>query len=178
MNPHRRTRSPSRRTNAAERGFTLVELLITVTLLLGVLGVTMDALLSITRSEAFQSDRNASLDSMRITLNRLTKELRQATDVSTSSTASYLDFNTYVNGTPTHLTYDASGTTLTRSINSGTATPVQDQLATTDIFSYEEAPPTPGAQWVKIVLQVNPKNTPDTTLVLDSEVNLRNRIVQ
>ena len=48
-------------------------------------------------------------------------------------------------------------------------------LASTSLFTYVTAPPVPGAQWVQINLQVRPKRSPETILVLDSEVNLRNR---
>ena len=49
-------------------------------------------------------------------------------------------------------------------------------LASTSVFTYVTAPPVPGAQWVQHqVSRCDPKRTPDTILVLDSEVNLRNR---
>jgi Tfp pilus assembly protein PilW len=161
----------------AERGFTIVELLITVTMLLVVLGIIMDGLIEVTRSEAFQESRNESLDSMRTSLNRLTKELRQASSISSSSDDSRLEFSSYVNGAPTAFVYQASGATLTRQVNGGSAVPMELRLATADdIFTYTPTPASSETQWVKIVLQVHPRQTPDTTLVLDSQVNLRNRI--
>ena len=158
-------------------GFTLIELLITVSLLMVVGVVILQTLDSVTRSQAYQADRTESLDSMRLVLNTMTKELRQATAVDdATSTASHISFTTYVRGVTRTVTYDATGTTLQRRLDAGAWIPVQTGLATTSIFSYQTAPPVPGAQWVRIVLQVKPKRDPETTLVLDSEVNLRNRV--
>lgn len=175
--PQTPSRSP--RTSAADGGdggFTLVELLITVGLLMLILGVIFASLEQVVTAEAYSSDRSASLDSMRLTLNRMTRELRQASSVDdTTSTASHLEFDTYVQGTSQRVVYDASGTTLTRKVGPGNAVPVQTGLASTSLFTYVSAPPVPGAQWVQIYLQVRPKRSPETILVLDSEVNLRNR---
>ena len=111
---------------------------------------------------------------MRLTLNRLTHEVRQAIDVSTSSPPSYrLQYLWWRHPDARHLRRQRDD--LDAQVNGGTATPVQDQLASTDLFAYENAPPMPGAQWVKIELRVHPKRSPDTMLVLDSEVNLSNR---
>ena len=181
MSPVRRTRSRSRRTSAAERargedGFTLVELIITSALLLVVLAIVLDTFVSMVHSEAYTSDRMASLDGMRVTLNKMTRELRQSASVTdASSTASHLEMDTYVHGSPVHVVYNASGGSLTRTVGSTAGAVVLKNLASTNLFTYVEAPPVVGAQWVQILLQVRPKRAPDTVLVLDSEVNLRNR---
>lgn len=168
-----RIRAAARRAD----GFTLIELLITVSLLMVVGVVLIQTLDTFTRSQAYQADRTQSLDSMRLVLNGMTKELRQATAVDdTNSTASHISFTTYIKGITHTVTYDATGTTLQRRLDAGAWIPVQTGLATTSIFTYQSAPPVPGAQWVRIVLQVKPKRDPETTLVLDSEVNLRNRV--
>jgi hypothetical protein len=144
--------------------------------LLVVLGVIYAALDSALTSEAFSTDRTAALDDMRVTLNQMTRELRQATAVDEpTSTSSRVAFDTYGDGAPRHVVYEVSGTDLTRSVNGGSAVTVLRRLATPQIFTYVSAPPVPGAQWVRINLQVHPRRTPDTVLVLDSEVNLRNR---
>ena len=92
-----------------EHGFTLIELLITVSLLLVVGVVILQTLDSVTRSQAYQADRTESLDSMRLVLNTMTKELRQATAVDdASSTASYISFTTYVHGVSHRVQYTAS----------------------------------------------------------------------
>jgi hypothetical protein len=154
----------------------VLELAITCALLMLVLGVPFTSLDSVVKSEAYTADRTASLGTMRVTLNQLTRELRQASSVDeTTSTESRIEFDTYGSGGERHVVYDATGTTLTRTVNSGTPVTVLTGLDSTALFSYVTAPPVPGAQWVHINLRVRPKKTPETVLVLDSEVNLRNR---
>jgi hypothetical protein len=141
-----------------------------------VLGVVFSALDSVMKSEAYTSDRATALANMRTTLNRMTRELRQASAVDeATSTDSRIEFDTYGTTGARHVVYEATGTTLTRTLDGGSAVPVLTGLASTSIFSYVTAPPVPGAQWVRMYLQVRPKRSPETVLVLDSEVNLRNR---
>jgi type II secretory pathway component PulJ len=143
-------------------------------LLLLVLVAVFDSLDTVSSSQAFQADRSNSLTDMRNALNRMTKDLRQATAVDeTASTASTITFTTYLDGTSTQVVYDASGTTLTRKVGTGTAFPVLKHLASTNVFTYTSA--SGGVQWVSIDLKVTPQRSPDTTLELDSQVNLRNR---
>lgn len=155
---------------------TIVELLIASTILLIVLLVCFDALDSVSKSQAYQSNRTNTLDDMRAVLNRMTKDLRQATAVDeTASSASQLTFTTYLNGTPTQVVYTASGTTLTRQVGTGSAFTVLDHLSNTNLFTYTPTLGSTGVQWVDISISVTPKGYPSTTLVLESEVNLRNR---
>jgi hypothetical protein len=141
-----------------------------------VLGVIYAALDEVMRSEAYSSDRTIALDDMRLTLNQMTRELRQASAVNEpASTTSRIEFDSYGGGTQRHVVYEVTGTNLTRAVNGGSAVTVLRRLVSPDIFAYVDAPPVPGAQWVRINLQVHPRRTPDTVLVLDSEVNLRNR---
>jgi hypothetical protein len=141
-----------------------------------VLGVIYASLDEVTKSEAYSADRTQSLDDMRITLNRMTRELRQASAVNEStSTGSRNEFDTYGGGSTRHVVYNVAGSSLTRAVNGGTPTTVLRGLSSPNLFVYVAAPPIPGAQWVRVNLQVRPKRTPDTVLILDSEVNLRNR---
>jgi hypothetical protein len=142
-------------------------------LVLGVLFTTLD---NVVKSQAYTADRTAALGTMRVTLNVMTRELRQASSVNeATSTTSRIEFDTYGAEGPRHVVYDATGTTLTRSVDGGSAVSVLTGLASTNVFSYVTAPPVPGAQWVHINLRVRPSHAPETVLVLDSEVNLRNR---
>jgi type II secretory pathway component PulJ len=154
----------------------VIELVITCSLLLIVLGVIFSALDDVMNVQAYDAERTNSLDAMRLTLNTMTRELRQASSINeTTSTPSHIDFQSYGRTGSRHVVYDASGTTLTRQVNGGTPVTVLRGLASTGVFTYVTAPPVPGAQWVQINVQVRPKHSPDTILVLDSEVNLRNR---
>ena len=155
---------------------TIIELMISSVLLLIVLVAVLSTFESVSNAQAFQADRTQNLDEMRGVLNRMTKDLRQATTVDeTASTATTITFSTAINGVSTQIVYTASGTTLTRKIGSGTAFTVLKHLASTSIFTYVSADSVTGIQWVGMNLQVTPARLPNTTLVLDSEVNLRNR---
>ena len=147
----------------------------TSALLLVILLTIFGVLDNVSQSQAYQADRTKSLDEMRNVLNKMTKELRQATSITESaSTASTVSFSSYINGVSVPIVYTATGTTLTKITTGGTATLLKN-LATTSIFSYTKADAETGIQWVSINLQVNPARRPNTTLVLDSEINLRNR---
>ncbi|MGZ6930131.1 MAG: hypothetical protein ACXVK4_06295 [Acidimicrobiia bacterium] len=175
----RSSRSP--RTSAPERvpdesGHTLVELIIASALLLLVIVTVLSALDNVSNSQAYQADRSVTLDDMRNVINRMTKDLRQATSINDcTATPSTVTFTTYINGVGTVIVYNASGTTLTRKVGSGSAFTVLKNLASTSIFTCTSASDVTGVQWVEIDLKVTPKRSPTTTLELDSEVNLRNR---
>jgi type II secretory pathway component PulJ len=147
--------------------------LITITLLAIVLTALLTVFESVQRSAAFVQNRTETLDSMRLVIDGLTKEIRQATSVSPSSTSSYLDMTTYVVGVSRHVVYQATGTTLTRSVDGGGAVAVQQRLTSTSIFTYTDS--VNNVELVALSLSVNPINRPNTTLVLTSEARLRNR---
>lgn len=163
---------------------TIIELMITSALLLIVLLTVFNALDSVSRAQAYQADRTQVLDDMRGVMNKMTKELRQATAVeeitdptATSVISSSLTYTTSINGAATAVVYTASGTTLTRKVGAAAAFAVLQHLAPTgiNIFTRTRATTVTGVQWVEIDLVVNPARRPATTLELQSEVNLRNR---
>ncbi len=163
----RRIRSRCRRTSAAEHGFSVIELTITVALLLVVLGMLFEALGSSQRSESFARDRSTTLDALQTTMARVTKDARQAKAIGPTSSDSRLDVQTDVNGSPATVVYQISGTTLTRSVNGGAGIILMTNLASPSLFTYEPAV-------VTILLQATPKHSPNTTVQLTSEVRLRN----
>ena len=142
-----------------------------------VLVAIFNSLDTVSKSQAFQADRTQNIDDMRGVLNRMTKELRQATSVTqpASVPSSTLTYVTYVNGVSQTIVYTASGTTLTRKVGTATAFTVLTHLASTSIFTPSSATDITGIQWVEIDLRVTPARSPDTTLALEAKVNLRNR---
>ena len=166
-----RSRFP--RTSAPDAGFTLIEVLITVTLLVVVVGSMMGVFESVQRSEAFVQNRSEALDEMRLAIDQMSKDIRQATSVSANSTPSYIDIQTYVLGVSKEVVYQATGSTLTRKVGTGTAVRIQTRLTSTNLFTYTDA--VSDVSLVGLTLSVNPLHRPDTTLVLSSEVRLRNR---
>jgi prepilin-type N-terminal cleavage/methylation domain-containing protein len=156
-----------------ERGFSILEVVITISLLAIVMFVLSTSLWQVQRSESYSRGRTEALDTMRTALGRMTKDLRQAYAINGTPDATTLDVNTYVNGVPERVLYDMSGSTLTRRVNGGPAVPLQKGLTSQSIFTY-----TPDAQFpdvVSIVFVVKPPNLPDTTLTLNAEVTFRNR---
>lgn len=141
-------------------------------LLLVVVGSLLTVFESVQRTQMFAQERSQTLDDMRLALDRITKETRQASSVAATSTASVLDMQTYVNGTPTHVVYEASGSALTRADAGGSPVPILSNLNSTAVFTY--APAVDGAQVVTITLNVHPARRPDTVVSLTSEVRLRN----
>lgn len=164
---------------------TIVELMITSALLLVVLLAVFNALDSVSSAQAYQADRTKVLDDMRNVINKMTKELRQATAVEeitdptlTELSSSSLTYTTSINGTATSITYAVTGTTLTRKVGTAAAFTVLPNLnpgSTATLFKRTRATDVTGVQWVEIDLSVNPARRPSTTLELKSEVNLRNR---
>ena len=145
----RPARSSSPKTSVRRRdaaGIALVELIIFTALVMIVIVAALTSLESVTNAQAFQMNRSESLASMRTALNRMTKELRQASAVDTStSNASVMSFTTYVGAVPRTVLYRASGTTLTRSLDGATALPILTNLASTNVFtrpSRAAVPPT------------------------------------
>lgn len=161
---------------ADEAGTTIVEMVITSALLIIVILTVLGAFDQVSKSQAFQADRTQSLDDMRNALNKMTHELRQATAITDCGTdASSVTFTTYVNGTPTAVTYAVSGTTLTRKVGTATAFTFLKYVADPKVFSCRSATSVTGVQWVDIDLNVTPRKMPTTNLELTTTVNLRNR---
>lgn len=167
-------RSRFRRISAPdERGFTLLELVFAVSLLLVVMGSILGVFQVIQRQTAFVKDRSEMLDSMRTTVDRMTKEIRQATVVEQTSTASRLEMTSFVLGVETEIVYEVTGEILTRTANGGAPASLQTAVSDTNVFTYTGD--TDGViQVVALTLNVHPPRQPETTLVLTSEVRIRN----
>lgn len=155
-----------------QRGTTLVEVVITISLLVVVTTAFLGAFQSVQRSETYARGRSTSLTEMRLVTARMTKEIRQGEIVRAPTDGGRLELSTYISGVSRSVTYQVVGTTLTRRLDGGDAVVILDGLATSSIFAY-----TPSAEFpelVKITLQVIPPNLPDTTVVHESQVRLRN----
>lgn len=169
----------SRRTSATEDGFTLVELSIASAILLVVVGAILGSLSSTQRSSQFVQERGRVLDEMRISMERMSKEIRQAEAIDAGSTASVLQIDTFVGGVSKTVVYEAEGTTLARSVvgEAGSYTLIEDELSSPSVFAYtlpESGSPVTDAKVIGITLTVEPEQLPETVLSLTSEVRLRN----
>src|SRR5258708_1111835 len=160
-----------RKIRAREEGFTLVELVIVTGLLMIVMTAILTAFSVVQTASVRESARSEESDSVRVAMERLTKEVRQAIDVRAGSTSSFLDIDTFVSGAETHVSYTASGTTLTRT-SGGFTTTMLERLASTSVFSYDPDVTAPSV--VTITLGAKPEfyNADTTVITLTSEIKL------
>ena len=82
----------NRRRLESERGLGVVELLIAMSITAIVVAVAAALVLSVTRAERITGDDSAALTELRIASTRLTKELREGTEVVSTSTSSAVSF--------------------------------------------------------------------------------------
>lgn len=135
-----------------EHGFTLIELLIATTLGLMVVGGAFTVFAGGVRSEPHMAAKASALEEARVTVDRITRELRQGREVETA-TSNELSILTYVKqgtcggaagstATLCLVTYRCSGETCTRSVaspgesSSGAPVQVARGLASPEVFEY------------------------------------------
>lgn len=153
----------------------MAEMVISMAILLAVSTAMLTTFTVAQRTTARNAARGEAMGELRVVMQRLTKEARQTAVVRAGSGASALDMDTYVNGTPRRITYTASGTTLTRSVDGGAAITVLERLTGISLFSYEPSVADPTD--IKISLEVVSKTfaVDDARTRLEAEVELRNR---
>jgi len=162
-----------RRISAREEGFTLLELVVVTTLLMIVMTTILTSFEVVQKASVRESSRSEETDTVRLAMEQMTKDIRQASDVRAGSSASFLDIDTYLNGVAMHVSYTASGTTLKRTANGVTLT-LLSRLANTSLFTYDPSVTSPSV--VTVTLESSPQYfKADTTLItLTSEIKLRN----
>lgn len=162
-----------RRISAPEEGFTLLELVVVTTLLMIVITAILTSFEVVQKASVRESSRSEETDKVRLAMEQMTKEIRQAADVRAGSSASFLDVDTYLNGVATHVSYTATGTTLNRTAN-GVTLPLLDRLSTTSLFTYDPSVTAPSV--ITITIQDSPQyfKTDSTLITLTSEIQLRN----
>ena len=138
-----------------------------------VMGAILTSFEVVQKASVRESSRSEETDRVRLAMEQMTKEVRQAADIRAGSSASFLDLDTYINGVAIHVSYTASGTTLKRSANGVTLT-LLERLSTTSIFTYDPSVTAPSV--VTITLQDSPQyfKTDSTLITLTSEVKIRN----
>lgn len=147
-------------------------------ILLIVMGSLLGVFASAQRTQSFAANRSETLDEMRLAMDQMTKDIRQATAVWGTSTGSRIEIDTFVLGTTEHVIYEVTGSTLTRSIGSSTGIPLQTRIVGGAPFVYTptftaSADVVP-VNVVVITLRVTPRDAPETVLELISEIRLRN----
>lgn len=125
------------------------------------------------RSQAYVSDRSRTLDDLRVAMDRLTKELRQATTIQPGATATSITVRTFVGGNEELVTWAVSGGTLRRTDEWGGNASLLTPVTNTDVFTYTPDAARPVV--IAVRLQTKPRSSPHVRLELTSEIRLRNR---
>jgi len=154
----------------SDRGTTIVELLVTMAVMSIIVGAVIVVWNAAQHGESTTTSRSVDLNNMRLAMQQMTKDIRQASNVHTQ-TASSFDADTYIEGAKHRVAYTASGTTLTRKVDGGTAITLLDNLASTDVFTYT----TDGNLLLQVtVLLTVDQTSGEGTLNLQSDVQTRN----
>ena len=162
-----------RKISAREEGFTIIELMMVCSLLMIVMVAILSAFSVVQTASVRETARSEESDNVRVAMERLSKEVRQAIDVRGGSSTSYLDIDTYVNGNETRIYYTAAAGKLTRTVD-GETTTMLERLNSIDVFSYDPDVSDPSV--ITITLDTKPEfyKTDSTIIELTSEVKLRN----
>jgi type IV pilus assembly protein PilW len=144
-----------------EDGFTLVELLVAISIGLIVLGAAVMVFTAGVRSQLRADSQSAAVQQARTTMERLVRELRQGSGLvpGTTPTSTQLSFITYVHSTCTGVpsstatlcgvTYACSASTCTRRVSRpdgsspGAAVKVVTGLSSANVFAYSPSAAAP-----------------------------------
>jgi Tfp pilus assembly protein PilV len=170
-----------------ERGLTLVELMIAAAVGLVVVGGALTMFIGAVHSEPRTSSKAAAIQQARVTVDRITRELRQGIETVTTS-PSQLALITYVKeatcggaaataSIPCEVTYTCSAGKCTRlvappnGIPPSPAVQVASGLASSNVFSYVYPPESSDPSYVGVSLAFDSEGQPVT---LTDGVALRN----
>lgn len=173
-----------------EAGFTLVELLVAMTMGVIVLGAVGSLVVSAMRDQPKISQRAQSITTARWVLERLTREIRNGVKVD-KATASSVSFETYVRRTACggagvlpstspsikcEVTYTCTTTACSRieaapGVYTGKATPIFEGIDSSSVFAY--SPSAEEATYVEITLRMPNPSGPAAMTVSDG-ASLRN----
>jgi type II secretory pathway pseudopilin PulG len=176
------------RTAASADGFTLVELLMAVTLTLVIIGGTVGILLAGVRSEPRIAERTADIEAARVAMEQLTREIRQGATVTTATGNQFalvtnVDSATCGGAQTTvvracRVTYSCAAGRCTRAEanpdGSGTASPrvvVEGIVPSSVVFSYSPSAANPA--YIGVTLEF-PAASGDDSITLTDGVAMRN----
>jgi type II secretory pathway component PulJ len=154
----------------SDRGTTVVELLVTMAVMSIIVGAVITVWNAAQKGESTATGRSVDLNETRLAMQQMTKDIRQVSNVVTQTANSFVA-DTYIQGVKHRVAYTASGTTLTRKVDGGTAVTLLTNLANTTIFTYQ----TDGnlLLQVTVLLTIN-QTSGEGTLNLQSDVQTRN----
>ena len=108
-----------------QKGFTLIELIVVITIIGIIAGVTGFILLGVADAWTFKFNRADLLADGRLALNRMTREIREVKDLTSVTTATSSQFR-FTNTGNVDITYGLSGSDLDRTVDSVTNVLAQD----------------------------------------------------
>ncbi len=171
-----------------EEGFTLVELLVALTLGLAVVGVAVTVFTAAVQSQPGQTNRGAVIQQGRTTMERLVRELRQGSTVYTA-TAQQLSFITFVDvatcgssasgstAIPCRVTYSCASGSCTRVVAQPDGTDpsspytIVSGLSDSNVFTYSPSATAPSYIGATLIF---PASTGDDAITLSDGATLRN----
>ena len=176
-----------RRRLADDGGISLVEMALASTLFLVIVTAVLASLDSGTRAERGARSRSDALVDVRAGVTRFTKDVRQATAISQTSSGSVIDMQTMVLGAPVRLVYDVTDGALRRTVCTnltlsascgGTASVLVERVTSAAPFCYNPpgCTPTPPASVsaVRIALAGMPDVQATRPVTLTTDIQLRN----
>lgn len=176
-----------------QAGYTLIELLVAMTMGVVVLGAVGSLVVSAMKDQPRISERAQDISTARWILERLTRELRDGIRVD-NATSSSVSFETYARHTTCggttslastaapikcEVTFTCSTTKCTRieaapKVTTGKASTIFEGIDSSSVFSY--SPSAKEATFVKVTLQL-PNPAGDVPLTISDGVSLRNAIL-
>lgn len=163
-----------------ERGQSLIEILVVLGLLLLVAASALVILENVFQTERGQGARREVIEDQRFAMDRMTKDIRQALSVDTTSTTSRLEIRTLVQGAETDVVFDVVSGELRRAEGTGNPVPLISGLTSSDVFCYDPPdcvlanPDTASPALIRVSLEVKPDTRGAQTVAVATDVHLRN----
>lgn len=161
-----------------EEGASLVEVVVALAVFLVLLVAVLQVLDSGTRAERGQQARHDSLLELRGAMGRISKDLRQATAISSSSTTGRIEMQTLIAGVAHQVVFDVVVGEVRRTIDGGSPVPMADGVTTPTPFCFDPpdcvatAPAAPTI--VRVTMEAEPEVFSSGPITLATDVKLRN----
>jgi type II secretory pathway component PulJ len=152
-----------------------MEVVVTSALLMLVVASMLTLFNGVQKTAAREQSRSETNDQLRLAMERLAKDIRQADAVRAGSTTSTIDLDTFASGVPTRVTWAVSGATLTRAVDGGTPITIVERVQQAEAFTYTPTITDPTVVTITLVAKPLKFSADPVTVTLTSEVTLRNR---
>lgn len=159
-----------------ERGFTALEVVITVAILAVAVFALLNTLDNATKAHSFTVERNEALDDLRLMADVFAKDVRQGIEATTVLPTEFT-FDTYIDAAQHEVTWrtrTVSGSDRLERVVDGTTTSVYIvDLTTQEVFSYfdESVPANVSRVRIALATQPDPRFAP---VGIETEVEMRN----